>query len=132
MVLHNHDQKPTRMIFLHNDASAQMQDKDEIQYYQNEIAKLRQEMQSQSFLDPLTSIYAHKGVEENCKYLIETSKRDGSLLSVAMFEIDALDQLRAQHEEERIDKIFKALAHALYHAKKHGNNRVLHFDDLSY
>jgi len=114
MVLHNHDQKPTRMIFLHNDASAQMQDKDEIQYYQNEIAKLRQEMQSQSFLDPLTSIYAHKGVEENCKYLIETSKRDGSLLSVAMFEIDALDQLRAQHEEERTDKIFKALAHALY------------------
>ncbi len=114
MVLHNQSQQPTRMIFLHNDVTALMQDKDEIQYYQNEIAKLHQEMQSQSFLDPLTSIYAHKGVEENCKYLIEASKRDGSLLSVAMFEIDAFEQLHQQHDQERIDKILKALAHTLY------------------
>ncbi|MBN2823694.1 MAG: diguanylate cyclase [Campylobacterales bacterium] len=118
MAIYDQNGEATRIIALHNDVTAQMHDKDEFKYYQDEIAKLRQEMQMHSFHDPITNTYAHKGVEQNCKYLIEISKRDGALLSIAMFEIDALEKLSQQHNQERIDKIFKALANVLYNSTR--------------
>jgi len=89
------------------------QENEDLQAYKDEIAKLRKEIQEQSFRDYLTKIYNRRGLEESYKYLIEVAKRDGSFLSVAMFDIDNFKNINLEHGEAKGDKVLKAIADIL-------------------
>jgi len=113
MVIRNKQNRPIRVIMVHNNVSADSQKENTIQKYKDEITTLRQELAQQSIHDYLTKIYNRKGLEQKYKYLIEISKRDGSYLSVAMFDIDNFSQINEEHGRPRGDKILKEIATTL-------------------
>jgi|GEM_PF-564652 len=115
MAIRNKEGKPLRIIAFHNNVTTTMknQENEDLQAYKDEIAKLRKEIQEQSFRDYLTKIYNRRGLEESYKYLIEVAKRDGSFLSVAMFDIDNFKNINLEHGEAKGDKVLKAIADIL-------------------
>jgi diguanylate cyclase (GGDEF)-like protein/PAS domain S-box-containing protein len=85
-----------------------------------ETAKLRKELQQlnkqlaeQANKDFLTKLYNRRGFEEHCQEIIELAKRDGSKISIAMFDIDHFKRVNDTYGHDEGDKVLKFIAETL-------------------
>jgi len=87
--------------------------KEALQKAQEEIQQLKEKLHQQAMHDYLTNTYNRRGLQEQCRYLIEVAKRDGSYLSVALLDIDHFDDINRLHGRAKGDEILQILCNII-------------------
>jgi diguanylate cyclase (GGDEF)-like protein/PAS domain S-box-containing protein len=98
--------KPIRMLGAHNDLT-------EIMNQKQEIEELNKQLYEQANKDFLTKLYNRRGFEEHCTEIIERAKRDGSQVSIAMFDIDYFKKINDTYGHDEGDRALKVIANTL-------------------
>jgi diguanylate cyclase (GGDEF)-like protein/PAS domain S-box-containing protein len=98
--------KPIRMLGAHNDLT-------EIMNQKQEIEELNKQLYEQANKDFLTKLYNRRGFEEHCNEIIELAKRDGSQISIAMFDIDHFKKINDTYGHDEGDRALKIIANTL-------------------
>lgn len=80
---------------------------------QKEIERLKEELHREITHDYLTHTYNRRGLKEKCEYLVEVAKRDGSFLSVALFDIDSFDDINREHGRAKGDEVIVLFAQVI-------------------
>ena len=106
IAIRDKDGKPIRMLGAHNDLT-------EIMNAKQEIEELNKQLYEQANKDFLTKLYNRRGFEEHCEEIIEIAKRDGSEISIAMFDIDHFKKVNDTYGHDEGDKVLKFIADTL-------------------
>lgn len=106
IAIRDKDGKPIRMLGAHNDLT-------EIMKAKQEIEELNKQLYEQANKDFLTKLYNRRGFEEHSKEIIEIAKRDGSQISVAMFDIDHFKKVNDTYGHDEGDRVLKFIADTL-------------------
>ncbi|QOP40742.1 PocR ligand-binding domain-containing protein [Sulfurimonas marina] len=78
-----------------------------------QLEKVNKQLAEQANKDFLTRLYNRRGFEEHCKEIIELAKRDGSKISIAMFDIDHFKKVNDTYGHDEGDKVLKFVAEIL-------------------
>ena len=103
--------KPVRMLGAHNDLTEIMKAKEEIE-------ELNKQLSEQANKDFLTKLYNRRGFEEHCRELIELAKRVGTMISIAMFDLDHFKKINDTYGHETGDQVLKHVANILQDASR--------------
>jgi len=106
IAIRDKDGKPIRMLGAHNDLT-------EIMKAKQEIEELNKQLYEQANKDFLTKLYNRRGLEEHCNEIIELAKRDGSPISIAMFDIDHFKNVNDTYGHDEGDRVLKFIANTL-------------------
>ena len=106
IAIRDKDGKPIRMLGAHNDLT-------EIMKAKQEIEELNKQLYEQANKDFLTKLYNRRGFEEHSKEIIEIAKRDGSQISIAMFDIDHFKKVNDTYGHDEGDRVLKFIADTL-------------------
>ncbi len=94
------------MLGAHNDLT-------EIMKAKQEIEELNKQLYEQANKDFLTKLYNRRGFEDHCNEIIELAKRDGSKISIAMFDIDHFKKVNDTYGHDEGDRVLKFIADTL-------------------
>lgn len=78
-----------------------------------ELEKLNRQLAEQANKDFLTKLYNRRGFEERCSEVIELAKREGSKISIALFDVDYFKQVNDTYGHDQGDKVLKYIADTL-------------------
>ncbi len=78
-----------------------------------QLEKLNKQLTEHANKDFLTKLYNRRGFEEHCQEILELAKRDGSSISIAMFDIDHFKQVNDTYGHDEGDKVLKSVAEIL-------------------
>lgn len=98
--------KPIRMLGAHNDLT-------EIMNAKQEIEKLNEELLYVANRDFLTGLYNRRAFQEQYYKMIELAKREGSQISIAMFDIDKFKFINDTYGHDKGDDVLKQVANTL-------------------
>lgn len=78
-----------------------------------QLEVLNKQLAEQANRDFLTKLYNRRGFEERCYEVIELAKRDGSQISIAMFDVDHFKQVNDTYGHDKGDDVLKFIADTL-------------------
>ncbi|MBN2823692.1 MAG: sensor domain-containing diguanylate cyclase [Campylobacterales bacterium] len=112
MAIRNKSGTPVRILALCNNITTTINLQEQNKEQRERIEFLEKALLQEATHDELTGIYNRRGLEESYKYLIEVAKRDGSHLSVALFNIATSND---KYGQEKHDRIIKEFANIIAH-----------------
>ncbi|WP_373071594.1 PocR ligand-binding domain-containing protein [Sulfurimonas sp.] len=78
-----------------------------------QLEEINQQLAERANRDFLTKLYNRRGFEERCKEVIEFAKREGSKISIAMFDVDHFKKVNDTFGHDEGDKVLKFVADTL-------------------